>query len=274
MSLPWPSSRTSTSRSTALSSLYDGSVAPLFRFVNAVDHYGMRSGIVKVVPPKEWSVHAFQVIRPSPLIQLLNCRSESLPSISERLRQTRIREPVSELFTGSQGLFRQTNMMKTRNWNAKQWKDQCDSSTYATPDFFKKGNPDGSPVTSTRPKRTPASRKKKAATPAPVEEDVKMEEEAPQDHSVPVEGPIRPREQSPPSVPVTPLKTEASGSVPPSEHGESIREDSVAPASASVPKAKKPTAKKLAEMTDEEWEAFDWSTLAHGSSISVQQDCD
>ena len=27
----------------------------LIRFVKAVDRYGMRSGIVKVVPPKEWS---------------------------------------------------------------------------------------------------------------------------------------------------------------------------------------------------------------------------
>lgn len=158
--------------------------------------------------------------------------------------------------------------MKTRNWNAKQWKDQCDSDRYATPDFFKKGNPDGSPVTSTRPKRTPASRRKKAATPAPIEEDVKMEEEAPQDQSVPVEEVIRPRERSAdPSVPVTPLKNEASESVPPCENAESVREESVAPGSASAPKAKKPTAKKLAEMTDEEWNAFDWATLAHGQLI-------
>lgn len=38
-------------------------------FINKIDNYGMRSGIVKIVPPKEWYV---SISSPSCLVIVLN----------------------------------------------------------------------------------------------------------------------------------------------------------------------------------------------------------
>jgi hypothetical protein len=62
-------------------------------------------------------------------------RTESLASTAIPLRETRLHDAITQHFTGSQGLYRVTNVSKTKIYNPAQWKEMCDSSKYAGPDF-------------------------------------------------------------------------------------------------------------------------------------------
>ncbi|KDE06267.1 hypothetical protein MVLG_03426 [Microbotryum lychnidis-dioicae p1A1 Lamole] len=88
-----------------------------YGYVKRIEKYGRRSGIVKVIPPKEWS--------------------DSLPSTTDKLRDIRLREPIEQIMMGQQGVYRVTNVAKTRIWNPAQWKQMADSSKFAPPDFKK-----------------------------------------------------------------------------------------------------------------------------------------
>ncbi|BGP20839.1 hypothetical protein JCM10213_008125 [Rhodosporidiobolus nylandii] len=85
-----------------------------YGYVKRIEKYGLRSGIVKVVPPKEWSAQ--------------------LPPTLSPLKDIRLREPIEQHMMGSQGLYRCTNVAKTKIWNAAQWKDLADKEKYAPPD--------------------------------------------------------------------------------------------------------------------------------------------
>ncbi|GAA6035462.1 hypothetical protein JCM8097_000266 [Rhodosporidiobolus ruineniae] len=85
-----------------------------YGYVKRIEKYGMRSGIVKVIPPKEWS--------------------NDLPSVLPPLRDIRLREPIEQHMMGSQGLYRVTNVAKTRIWNAAQWKDLAVRDKWEGPD--------------------------------------------------------------------------------------------------------------------------------------------
>lgn len=72
---------------------------------------------------------------------------------------------------GSSGLFKQSNIASRRLYNVKQWKELCESSKYATPDFFKseadktrerKEREDAAPVAK-RPAKGAATRAAKRA---------------------------------------------------------------------------------------------------------------
>lgn len=82
-----------------------------YRLCEAIDGWGMRSGIVKVIPPAEWK--------------------SALPDLRSTLREVRIRNAITQHFTAAaSGLYRQTNVTRTvKVWNAKQWAD-----TAAMPD--------------------------------------------------------------------------------------------------------------------------------------------
>lgn len=86
-----------------------------YGYVKRIEKYGLRSGVVKVIPPKEWS--------------------EQLPSTAEPLKDIRLREPIEQLMMGSQGLYRVTNVAKTRIWNPAQWKDMATKDKWQAPDF-------------------------------------------------------------------------------------------------------------------------------------------
>ncbi|SCV67365.1 BQ2448_6011 [Microbotryum intermedium] len=88
-----------------------------YGYVKRIEKYGMRSGIAKVIPPKEWT--------------------DSLPSTTDKLREIRLREPIEQIMMGQQGVYRVTNVAKTRIWNPAQWKQMADSSKFAPPDFKK-----------------------------------------------------------------------------------------------------------------------------------------
>ncbi|TNY21443.1 hypothetical protein DMC30DRAFT_335632, partial [Rhodotorula diobovata] len=73
-----------------------------YGYVKRIEKYGLRSGIVKVVPPKEW------------------CVASCLPFLPP-LRSIRLRDAIEQHMLGSQGLYRVMNEAKTRTWNAAQW---------------------------------------------------------------------------------------------------------------------------------------------------------
>lgn len=62
-------------------------------------------------------------------------RSDKLPSTADPLKEIRLREPIEQLMMGSQGLYRVTNVAKTRIWNPAQWKDMATKDKWAPPDF-------------------------------------------------------------------------------------------------------------------------------------------
>ena len=67
---------------------------------------------------------------------MLYHRLGSLPSISQPLKDTIVKDAIEQNFMGSQGLFRQSNIASRRLYNVKQWKEMCDSDKYKTPNFF------------------------------------------------------------------------------------------------------------------------------------------
>ncbi|KAH8926648.1 hypothetical protein BT69DRAFT_1238823, partial [Atractiella rhizophila] len=90
-----------------------------YTFIKAVDRYGMKSGIVKVIPPEEWK--------------------DSLPSVREPLKNVRIREPISQTVIGNAGTYKYTNIAKSKQYNAKMFKELSETPAHRPPDFFKLG---------------------------------------------------------------------------------------------------------------------------------------
>ncbi|CAL5871088.1 uncharacterized protein PFLUO_LOCUS5334 [Penicillium psychrofluorescens] len=103
---------------------YGGGKIPVFKptmdqfrdfqsFVKRIDKYGMQAGIVKVVPPKEWS--------------------ESLPQLDESVKKIRVKNPIMQEFHGSHGTYTQANIERQRSYNLPQWKGLCDESSHQPP---------------------------------------------------------------------------------------------------------------------------------------------
>lgn len=73
--------------------------------MNRVDHWGRYSGIVKVIPPKEWFVGDLE---PGSHMLMPLYRTQSLPPIERRtLQDLRIKNPIQQNMMGRAGLFRQ-----------------------------------------------------------------------------------------------------------------------------------------------------------------------
>jgi hypothetical protein len=103
---------------------WDGGRIPVFKptmrqfrdfqkFISKIDKYGMRSGIVKVVPPKEWR--------------------ESLPDLSEAVKTIRVKNPITQEFAGTHGTYTQANIEKQRSYNLVQWKAVTMESNHQPP---------------------------------------------------------------------------------------------------------------------------------------------
>jgi len=75
--------------------------------------YGMKSGIVKVIPPPEWR--------------------EELPSLNERSRTIRVKEPIKQDIMGTSGTYRQMNILHQRSYNLPQWRQLCEQSEHQPP---------------------------------------------------------------------------------------------------------------------------------------------
>ncbi|KAI9816336.1 MAG: hypothetical protein M1832_005093 [Thelocarpon impressellum] len=103
---------------------YGGGKIPVFKptmdqfrsfkkFINKIDRFGMKSGIVKVVPPKEWR--------------------DALPPLDERIKGIRVKNPITQEFEGTQGTYVQKNMEKQRSYNLPQWRELSEASNHQPP---------------------------------------------------------------------------------------------------------------------------------------------
>ncbi|OAX78582.1 hypothetical protein ACJ72_07109 [Emergomyces africanus] len=82
-------------------------------FVQKVDSYGMKSGVIKIIPPKEWT--------------------DALPPLDEPIKTIRVKNPIMQEFHGSHGTFTQANIEKQRSYNLPQWKSLCEESSHQPP---------------------------------------------------------------------------------------------------------------------------------------------
>ncbi|KAJ0425946.1 hypothetical protein BJY00DRAFT_162967 [Aspergillus carlsbadensis] len=103
---------------------YGGGKIPVFKptmdqfrdfqnFINRIDKYGMRSGIVKVIPPKEWR--------------------DALPPLDEPVKKIRVKNPIMQEFHGSHGTYTQANIERQRSYNLPQWKGLCEDGSHQPP---------------------------------------------------------------------------------------------------------------------------------------------
>ena len=81
--------------------------------MNEVNPYGMKSGIVKVIPPPEW-------------------RAE-LPRLDEAIKTVRVKEPIKQDIMGTSGTYRQANILHQRSYNLPQWRQLCEQSEHQPP---------------------------------------------------------------------------------------------------------------------------------------------
>ncbi|KAI0412893.1 hypothetical protein F5X98DRAFT_353597 [Xylaria grammica] len=83
------------------------------KFMEKIDSYGMKSGIVKIIPPQEWK--------------------DKLPVLQDLVKQIRVREPIKQEIMGSNGTYRQVNILHQRSYNLPQWRQLCDQSEHQPP---------------------------------------------------------------------------------------------------------------------------------------------
>lgn len=78
-----------------------------------VDRYGMKSGIIKIIPPKEWK--------------------DAQPPLDDLVKHIRVREPIKQDIMGSNGTYRQVNILHGRSYNVPQWRQLCEQSEHQPP---------------------------------------------------------------------------------------------------------------------------------------------
>ncbi|GAA5968528.1 hypothetical protein JCM21900_006633 [Sporobolomyces salmonicolor] len=232
-----------------------------YGYVKRIEKYGLRSGIVKVIPPKEWS--------------------ESLPSVLPPLRNIRLREPIEQHMMGSQGLYRVTNVAKTRIWNAAQWKDTAVLDKWDAPDVLKereKGDRSerstksttASSAAGTREARKKREREKEKRKEEDADADGESDGDNDGDEQTPKKGRRTPaRKVKEESVPAKAKAKETDVEMADaSSKPASTSAASPAPTASPAPAAKKKRQSNLqrAEPTEEEWTAFcaKFDELPHG----------
>ncbi|CAL1702812.1 unnamed protein product [Somion occarium] len=82
-------------------------------YMNKIECWGMRSGIVKVIPPKEWT--------------------DALPPLTNQLAKVKLKNPIEQHMLGRGGLFRQENTEKRRIMSVREWAELCAEDDYRAP---------------------------------------------------------------------------------------------------------------------------------------------
>ncbi|CAE6482174.1 unnamed protein product [Rhizoctonia solani] len=75
------------------------------RYMERIEPWGRRSGIVKVIPPKEWR--------------------DRLSSTNHRLGAVKLKNPIEQHFIGRTGLFRQQNEERRHTYSVRDWATLC-----------------------------------------------------------------------------------------------------------------------------------------------------
>ncbi|KAF2002448.1 hypothetical protein P154DRAFT_520925 [Amniculicola lignicola CBS 123094] len=92
---------------------FEGGKVPVFKptmeqfrnfkkFTEKIDKYGMKSGIVKIIPPKEWR--------------------NALPDLSEAVKSIKVKNPITQEFAGQHGIYTQANIEKQRSYSLPEWR--------------------------------------------------------------------------------------------------------------------------------------------------------
>ncbi|KAJ7199590.1 JmjC-domain-containing protein [Mycena pura] len=82
-------------------------------YMSRVECWGRRSGIIKVVPPKEWT--------------------DARPNIKPQLARVKIKSPIEQFMRGGGGLFRQENMEKRKAMSVREWAELCSKDEFRAP---------------------------------------------------------------------------------------------------------------------------------------------
>ncbi|KAJ5937858.1 hypothetical protein N7454_004200 [Penicillium verhagenii] len=154
---------------------YGGGKVPVFKptmdqfrdfqsYVNKIDKYGMKAGIVKVIPPKEWI--------------------DAQKPLDEQVKSIRVKNPIMQEFHGSHGTYTQANMERQRTYNLPQWKGLCEESSHQPParrGERRRNQERGNRVATTTPRPQPAPRpegqKRRPGRPPKRANQVKIKEE-------------------------------------------------------------------------------------------------
>ncbi|KZT67536.1 JmjC-domain-containing protein [Daedalea quercina L-15889] len=135
-------------------------------YLNRIECWGMKSGIVKVIPPKEWT--------------------DSLPPLTEPLSQVRLKNPIEQHMFGHGGLFRQENVEKRRAMSVREWAELCSKEELRAPGVDDVGlharAANASASTRSRTRRTRKKRESETAEPDPEAHAIKEEEEEVMDY--------------------------------------------------------------------------------------------
>ncbi|KAI1173009.1 hypothetical protein F4777DRAFT_559585 [Nemania sp. FL0916] len=113
------------------------------KFMEKIDSYGMKSGIVKIIPPQEWR--------------------DSLPVLDDLVKQIRVREPIKQDIMGSNGTYRQVNILHQRSYNLPQWRQLCDQSEHQPPARRGERRAQAPPKSKGTPISTPLGPKRRGA---------------------------------------------------------------------------------------------------------------
>lgn len=98
-------------------------------FIKKIDHYGMKSGIVKVIPPQEWLDQLPDLDdKVSYCLEVSDGKSDEL-----QVKDIRVQSAIEQNFAGSGGAFRQMNLEKHRSYTLPQWRKICDSMEHQPP---------------------------------------------------------------------------------------------------------------------------------------------
>ncbi|KAI9901671.1 hypothetical protein N3K66_003488 [Trichothecium roseum] len=115
------------------------------RFMSKVNDYGMKSGIIKIIPPKEWL--------------------DKQPPLDDLVKHVRIREPIKQDIMGSNGTYRQVNFLHGRSYNVPSWRTLCEQSEHQPP--ARRGERRANAVKPKPQRAKPAAAPKPAASSAP-----------------------------------------------------------------------------------------------------------
>ncbi|TEB18763.1 hypothetical protein FA13DRAFT_1745280 [Coprinellus micaceus] len=165
-------------------------------YMEKINCWGQRSGIVKVIPPKEWK--------------------DSLPSIRSELKEVKIKSPIEQIMLGNAGLYRQQNMEKRKTMSVREWAELCGKEEYRAPAVHEV-TVEGRRIHTAVPQhRVPRPRKKK-------------EEQSTKEESAVPSPPGSDRAASPPAQPVPgPSKPKGRRAQQPKEVRDAIRDAKLA----------------------------------------------
>ncbi|KAF9292416.1 Lysine-specific demethylase 4B [Mortierella alpina] len=114
-------------------------------FVESIVSYGREAGLVKIIPPKEWTT--------------------ALPDLSERLSSVRIKTPIIQHIRGTKGTYTQTNIESRKSYTVAEFKALSEDSDHRPPS--RKGAPHGpaDPLPRRKRNRKPAGSVQPATVP-------------------------------------------------------------------------------------------------------------